>query len=666
MTDNSSGSTSDQDQGTVIGERSIRAPLTAPPLSPTISVVVPTYREVENLPALIERLAQLQKEYKLGVELLIMDDDSQDGSKELIAKLALPWVRLVVRKTNRGLSAAVLDGLRMATGATIVVMDADLSHPPEKIPEMLAALDRGAEFVIGSRYVAGGATGEDWGVFRWLNSKVATWLARPFTRVADPMSGFFAFRRSALAQAGPLNPVGYKIGLELLVKCGFQRVVEVPIVFAQRQLGSSKLSFQEQLRYLQHLGRLLVYKFAASPKLAMGCMSALFLVSRIVVVLVLAGRMTDLEVHKNYAARIYLKQEIPYRDFVPEYPPLSLVFTTLPATIDGSLRLYDGLFRGLCFLVDCGIWALLLVRFRQGKITAARLVLYVFGTTALGALLYDRVDLVLGAMLLVAATALRDGRDDSFYLALGLGIAYKLIPVIFVPMAVALEWTRPGRRIVAALLRLALPTVISCGVIVALGGNRLSEMLDYHRDRGVQIESVPASLEMMAINLAPQRDVEFRYGCHQLTTPWSRSLATAASVFLAAIVAGSVPIALRCQREAEGQTLLFAGVLTGALVCSKVLSPQYFLFLLPVLVVLPAARSRSAASVTWGLVVTIYCLTGAEFPWMYRALVKLNPWAESLVIVRNGCLIALSIALFGRAWKHASGLPGAAPDSLMQ
>jgi dolichol-phosphate mannosyltransferase len=226
-----------------------------------VSIVVPTYKEAANLPLLIERLEPLRREQGLDIELLILDDDSRDGTEELMARLDLPWVRLIVRRENRGLSAAVLDGLAAATGETVLVMDADLSHPPEAIPAMLAKLENGAEFVIGSRYVEGGATGEDWGLFRWLNSKVATWLARPFTRAADPMSGFFAFRRAALERAPYLNPVGYKIGLELLVKCGFERVVEVPIFFAQRQLGESKLSFKEQLRYLQHLRRLLTFKY---------------------------------------------------------------------------------------------------------------------------------------------------------------------------------------------------------------------------------------------------------------------------------------------------------------------------------------------------------------------------------------------------------------------
>jgi len=108
--------------------------------------------------------------------------------------------------------------------------------------------------------VKGGSTDAEWGVFRWLNSKVATLMARPFTRAKDPMAGFFAFRRAAMDSAAPLNPVGYKIGLELIVKCRFKKVAEVPIHFEDRKHGESKLSFKEQLRYVQHLGRLMKFK----------------------------------------------------------------------------------------------------------------------------------------------------------------------------------------------------------------------------------------------------------------------------------------------------------------------------------------------------------------------------------------------------------------------
>ena len=227
---------------------------------PSVSIVVPTYYEAENIPLLVERIETLRERRGIDLELLIMDDDSRDGTPEVVASLGKEWVKLRVRKKDKGLSQAVIDGLALARNEVVVVMDADLSHPPEKIPEMLDVLAGGADFVIGSRYVKGGTQDDAWGLFRWINSKVATLLSRPFTRVKDPMSGFFAFRRSALDHTYPLNPVGYKIGLELLVKGGFRRIREIPIHFSQRKYGESKLSLKEQLLYLRHLWRLSLFK----------------------------------------------------------------------------------------------------------------------------------------------------------------------------------------------------------------------------------------------------------------------------------------------------------------------------------------------------------------------------------------------------------------------
>ena len=211
---------------------------------PSVSVIVPTYKEALNLPALVERLEAVRETHRLDLEMVIMDDDSRDGTVEAVACLDRDWVRLVVRTANRGLSAAVLDGFREARNEVFLVMDADLSHPPETIPEMLRQLQSGADFVLGSRYVAGGTTEEAWGVLRWINSKAATLLARPFTRLKDPMSGFFAFHRSLLDGAPSMNPVGYKIGLEVLVKCNCRNVAEIPIHFSQRFQGESKLSLR--------------------------------------------------------------------------------------------------------------------------------------------------------------------------------------------------------------------------------------------------------------------------------------------------------------------------------------------------------------------------------------------------------------------------------------
>jgi dolichol-phosphate mannosyltransferase len=234
----------------------------------SVSVIVPTYREVENIPHLIARLQAVRETAGLDLELQLMDDDSGDGIEALIESLALDWVTLVIRKKDRGLSRAVLDGLNRSERDLVVVMDADLSHPPEKIPELLAAVRNGAEVAVGSRFTEGGSTADDWGLFRWLNSRVATLLALPLTTINDPMSGFFAMRRSTLHAGSEFDPIGYKILLEIIVKCRCRYVAEVPIHFDNRQLGHSKLSLREQLRYFRHLRRLYTFRYGNWSHLA--------------------------------------------------------------------------------------------------------------------------------------------------------------------------------------------------------------------------------------------------------------------------------------------------------------------------------------------------------------------------------------------------------------
>ncbi len=228
---------------------------------PSVTLVIPTFREADNIPHLAARLASLRDAGPWDLEVLLMDDDSRDGSAERVVALDLPWLRLITRTANRGLSFAVLDGLARSQREFLVVMDADLSHPPEKIPALLAAIQSGADMAVGSRFVEGGSTADDWGVLRWLNSRIATFLARPLTHLEDPMSGFFALRRTTFAAGRDFDPIGYKVMLELIIKCRCHIVVEVPIHFGNRAHGESKLTLQEQLRYVRHLRRLYTYKF---------------------------------------------------------------------------------------------------------------------------------------------------------------------------------------------------------------------------------------------------------------------------------------------------------------------------------------------------------------------------------------------------------------------
>ncbi len=233
-----------------------------------LSVIVPTFREAENLDVLIPRLQQVFTDASINGEVIVVDDNSPDDTVNVVQRLSQAYpVRLIVRRNERGLSSAVIAGMRVAVGDVVLCMDADLSHPPEDVPRLYRQvsanpLGRLSDFVIGSRYVTGGSTESGWGLGRWLNSKVATWLAWPLASVSDPMAGFFALSREAFLRAAEhLDPIGYKIGLELLVKTKARTVTEVPIEFKNRLHGESKLSLREQLNYLRHLARLYRFRF---------------------------------------------------------------------------------------------------------------------------------------------------------------------------------------------------------------------------------------------------------------------------------------------------------------------------------------------------------------------------------------------------------------------
>ena len=227
---------------------------------PRISIIVPTLNEAPNLTPLVEQIAQAMAEQQGGYEIIIVDDNSTDDTQAVAAKLAETYpVRLIVRQQAKdGLSGAVLRGFADARGDILVVMDADLQHPPAKLPELIAPIDRGeAQCVLGSRYIPGGSMAEKWSALRRLYSQAATFLARPFAgKTTDPMSGFFALKRSTYERAQRLTPLGYKIGLELMCKSRVERVHEIPIHFAERTRGESKLTLKQQFKYLEHLSRL--------------------------------------------------------------------------------------------------------------------------------------------------------------------------------------------------------------------------------------------------------------------------------------------------------------------------------------------------------------------------------------------------------------------------
>ncbi|MBW2037891.1 MAG: glycosyltransferase family 2 protein [Deltaproteobacteria bacterium] len=221
-----------------------------------ISIIIPTYNEKDNIEPLLKKISEALSRIDSSWEIIIVDDNSPDGSSMEARRLSHSYpVSTVVRENKRGLATAVIRGFEEAKGEIIAVMDADLSHPPEYLVDLYNALERNkTDMVIGSRFVRGGGT-ENWSRRRSVMSWLARMISRGLCPVRDSTSGFFMFRKK-LIQGVKLSPLGYKICLELLVKSSAMKVQEVPIIFRDRSQGASKLGWKVTINYFRHIARL--------------------------------------------------------------------------------------------------------------------------------------------------------------------------------------------------------------------------------------------------------------------------------------------------------------------------------------------------------------------------------------------------------------------------
>lgn len=227
-----------------------------------LSVVVPTYQEAENVREMIRRLTDILEQPLEGAyEIIVVDDDSPDGTWEIARSLAqeVPRVRVMRREQERGLSSAVIRGWQAARGDVLAVIDGDLQHPPEVTLALWREMERGADLAVGSRHVDGGGM-EGWSATRRALSRGAQLLGllllpSVLGRVSDPMSGLFMIRRSAVAGA-LLRPLGYKLLIEVIARGSARRIREVGYTFQERARGESKVSARVFLEYLAHLIKL--------------------------------------------------------------------------------------------------------------------------------------------------------------------------------------------------------------------------------------------------------------------------------------------------------------------------------------------------------------------------------------------------------------------------
>jgi dolichol-phosphate mannosyltransferase len=231
---------------------------------PAVSIIIPTYNERDRLADLVEGACSLFARHGVAAQLIVVDDNSPDGTGRLAESLAERYpLRVVHRPGKLGLGSAVIDGFAVADSDVVGVMDADLSHPPEALLRLLAALRAlDVDAVIGSRYIPGGGS-TDWSLARLAMSRLACEFARFLTPVRDATSGLFLVKQAAV-RGVVISAAGFKICLELLVRGRVASVAEVPYTFVGRTAGQSKMNLAEAVGYLGQLVSLHGHRFFAS------------------------------------------------------------------------------------------------------------------------------------------------------------------------------------------------------------------------------------------------------------------------------------------------------------------------------------------------------------------------------------------------------------------
>jgi dolichol-phosphate mannosyltransferase len=223
-----------------------------------VSVIIPTYNEAKNLQLLTDEIFDSIDRSKIDLEIIFVDDNSPDKTGDVAESLGKKYpIRVIHRSGKLGLGSAVREGFKCSTRPYLGVMDADLSHDPAILNELINSLSEN-EVAIGSRF-AEGSTVENWQSDRKILSKVGVWMAKRLTKIGDPLSGYFFFKRSVI-EGVELSTVGYKILLEILVKGHYNKVKEFAFNFRMRKFSTSKLDYKEYILFVSQLLSYFWYK----------------------------------------------------------------------------------------------------------------------------------------------------------------------------------------------------------------------------------------------------------------------------------------------------------------------------------------------------------------------------------------------------------------------
>lgn len=392
-----------------------------------------------------------------------------------------------------------------------------------------------------------------------------------------------------------------------------------------------------------------------------------FLFSRVIVFVVSRTHYGDVHGYFESVSR-FVEKGSPYGEDGFGYPALAFLFVALPRLFGlAAFDLYYPFYRAQCFAVDVLLFWVL-----SRRSSRPALVVYIVCTALLASLLYHRLDIVLGCLLVIALALEARGAWRLASVALGASIAFKVIPLLLLPAWLAWTWRRSLKDAFAAAGLVALgagaPLALACG----LWGQDALLFMGVHAARGVQIESSWASLQMLLTPFGLGAEAYFEAGSHNLTSPIEDALTAASHVLAAAASLWGGVLAARLARRGRPLVLAAASTLGALIIASKVFSPQFLLFFLPALAWSFDAMNSTLRRLAMALSVLVCALTTWVYPYHEKDLLALSPVATAPLVARNA-LLALLVALLqvhawrcGRAGSGAQGLgsPAAEPSAL--
>ena len=374
-----------------------------------------------------------------------------------------------------------------------------------------------------------------------------------------------------------------------------------------------------------------------------------FLFSRVLVFVVARAELGDMPGYFESVSR-WIAKGSPYGEGGFGYPALAFLFVSIPRLLGAAkFDLYYPIFRAQCFAVDAFLFWLL-----SRRCSRQSLLVYILATALLPNLLYHRLDILLGFFLVVALVLEARGLWKLASLTLGLSIAFKIIPVFLLPAWLLWTMRRSLRGAFVALGFVALGAGGPVGVAYALWGKDAVFFMGAHAARGLQIESLWASIQIVLMEFGLAGKTYFSSGSYNLSTSIEGAFTTASHIAaLAAALWGGV-IAVRLARRGGPLILALSSTLSALILASKVFSPQYLLFFLPVLAWSLDTMGPRLRRVVMALAVASCALTTWVYPYHEKQLVALSAVATVPLVARNALFAALVVLLQVHAWRWRS------------